>query len=102
MVARAALASQPSLALVVNHNGAAPGKPSGLSPDPRRFRALYPDRWHAFLHAHFRDHLQVAYFFGVSERTGRDWWEGKTGSQGWATAYAIENIPTAAQYLRAA
>jgi hypothetical protein len=86
------------------------GKPSGLSagkspssnPDPRRYRALYPDKWQAFLHAHFRDAVHVAYFFGVSERTGRDWWEGVTASQGWAVAYAIEAIPTAAAYLRAA
>ena len=78
------------------------GKPSGNSPDPRRYRALYPDRWHLFLHAHFRDAQHVAFFFGVSERTGRDWWEGVTASQGWAVAYAIETIPAAQAFLRAA
>ena len=88
--------------LMTNHGAARSGKPSGHSPDPRKYRALYPDRWIAFLKAHFRDHMQVAYFFGVSERTGRDWWEGKTGSQGWAVAYAVDQIPTAAEYLRAA
>jgi hypothetical protein len=86
------------------------GKPSGLSagksaasnPDPRRYRSLYPDKWHGFLHAHFRDVMHVAYSFGVSERTARDWWEGVSTSQGWAVAYAIENIPGAAEHLRAA
>ena len=85
-----------------NHGMTGAGKPAGHSPDPRRYRALYPDLWHSFLRAHFRDHLHVAYWFGVSERTGRDWWEGITTSQGWAVAYAIETIPTAAAYLRAA
>lgn len=78
------------------------GKSSGSNPDPRRYRALYPSKWCMFLHAHFRDALHVAFFFSVSERTGRDWWEGVTTSQGWAVAYAIETIPTAAAYLRAA
>lgn len=78
------------------------GNPAGNSPDPRRYRALYPDKWHGFLHAHFLDAQQVGYFFGVSERTARDWWEGVTRSQGWAVAYAIESIPTAREYLRAA
>ena len=101
MVVRSDVASVSPVS-AVNHTAVISGKPSGHSPDPRRFRALYPDRWFSFLHAHFRDHVQVAYFFGVSERTGRDWWEGKTGSQGWAVAYAIENVPNAVQFLRAA
>ena len=83
-------------------SGLPPGKSPGSNPDPRRYRALYPDLWCAFLHAHFRDALHVAFFFSVSERTGRDWWEGVTTSQGWAVAYAVETIPTAAAYLRAA
>jgi len=87
------VASRVSLAALPMANTANPGKPSGHSPDPHRFRALYPDRWHTFLHSHFRDHIHVAFAFGVSERTGRDWWEGKTGSQGWAVAYAAEIIP---------
>lgn len=100
MVDRLPSSSSPSL--LHNLNAPLAGTPSGHSPDPRRYRALYPNLWHKFLHAHFRDHLHVAYSFGVSERTGRDWWEGVTTSQGWAVAYAIESIPTAAQYLRAA
>lgn len=102
MVAPSVSASlSPSLPLTLV-KAEASGKPAGNSPDPRRYRALYPDRWHNFLHAHFRDAQQVGYFFGVSERTARDWWEGVTRSQGWAVAYAIETIPTAAQFLRAA
>ena len=98
-----ALVSSYPPSLLPRHDGTAgAGKPAGHSPDPRRYRALYPDLWHNFLHAHFRDHLHVAYSFGVSERTGRDWWEGVTTSQGWAVAYAVENIPGAAEFLRAA
>ncbi len=96
------LVSSPSPSADPMPTTAISGKPAGNSPDPRRYRALYPDRWHNFLHAHFRDAQQVGYFFGVSERTARDWWEGVTRSQGWAVAYAIETIPTAAQFLRAA
>ena len=92
--------SSPSVAQ--SHSMAFSGKPSGNSPDPRRYRALYPDKWFAFLHQHFRDHLHVAFSFGVSERTGRDWWEGKTGPQGWAVAYAIETIPGAETFFKVA
>lgn len=85
-----------------NGIAAALGFPAGHSPDPRRYRALYPEKWHSFLRAHFRDAMQVGFFFGVSERTARDWFEGVTRSQGWAVAYAVETIPGAAEYLRAA
>lgn len=70
--------------------------------DPRRYRALYPDMWFRFLRAHFQDATAVAYFFGVDSKTAREWWEGITRSQGWAVSYAIESIPTAREYLRAA
>lgn len=94
----------PSLAARGNapRAGVPAGKSPASNPDPRRYRALYPDLWRAFLHAHFRDAMQVGFFFSVSERTSRDWWEGVTTSQGWAVAYAVETIPTAAAYLRAA
>lgn len=85
-------------------NASALGNPPEFSRrcDPRRYRALYPDLWCAFLHSHFRDATHVAYFFSVDPKTARDWWEGVSRSQGWAVAYAIEMIPTAAQFLRAA
>jgi hypothetical protein len=102
VVQSASLRVTPSLP--VHHTRAVSGFPQEHSRpcDPRRYRALYPDLWFAFLRAHFRDPVEVAYFFGVDAKTGKDWWEGVSRSQGWAVAYAIENIPTAAAFLRAA
>ena len=53
------------------------GEFSGGTPiDLHAIRRMMPDRWSAFLHAHFRDRVHVAYFFGVDERTARNWWDG--------------------------
>lgn len=85
----------------------AAGLPPDISPsresvpyDPRRYRALYADLWFRFIRGHFRDAVEVAFVFGVDAKTGRDWWEGHTRSQGWAVAWAIEHIPAARAYLR--
>lgn len=103
MVVPFAVPSSPP-ALPAKVNAAASGFPPEFSRpcDPRRYRALYPDRWFAFLRAHFRDAVEVSYFFGVDPKTGKDWWQGISRSQGWAVAYAIDTIPTAREYLRAA
>ena len=75
--------------LMANHAHKAHGHSSGeLSCDPRRFRSLYPDKWTAFLRAHFNGITQVAAFFDVDAKTARNWWEGTTGPQGWAVEYA--------------
>lgn len=68
---------------------------SGRPCDPMAFRRLYPDRWSAFLRVQFRSALEVAVFFSVNEKTARQWWEGVTGPQGWASAYAVAAIPGA-------
>lgn len=83
-------------------SGGLPGLLSGRPCDPRVFRARYPDRWMAFLHAHFHGALHVAIFFEVDERTGRLWWEGVNAPGGWAVDYAIQSIPSAAEWLRVA
>ena len=75
---------------------------SGRPCDPLRFRALYPDRWSAFLRAHFQSATHVSVFFEVDNRCARNWWEGTSGPQGWAVEFAIRSLPAAAQYLRAA
>ena len=74
---------------------------AGRSCDPRRFRALYPDRWSAFLRAHFQNHMHVAVFFDVEEKTARLWWEGVTGPKGWVVDYAIRALPAARKWLEA-
>ena len=86
----------------------APPSPGNLSDllagrpcDPRRFRALYPDRWSAFLRAHFQNHMHVAVCFDVEEKTARLWWEGVTGPKGWVVDYAIRALPAARKWLEA-
>jgi len=70
--------------------------------DPRRFRAVYPDRWMAFIRAHFASPVHVAVFFDVDEKTARLWWEGTNAPQGWVVDFAIQSIASAAVWLRAA
>jgi hypothetical protein len=112
--------SSPSRFQFGNNHAAGAGGPHGVSPalsaglpaefspafarpfDPRRFRALYPGRWREFLRAHFRDPVHVAYFFSVDPKTARDWWDGLSGAQGWAVAYAVQAVPGAAGFLRVA
>lgn len=67
--------------------------------DPRAFQRIYPDRWHGFLKAHFRNSVEVAAFFDVNEKTARLWMEGCNAPRGWAVAYAVARLPSAAKYL---
>lgn len=67
--------------------------------DPLAYRRCFPDRWPAFLRAHFRSHVEVAVFFSVGDRTARDWWEGVSTGQAWAVGYAVATIPGAAGQL---
>ncbi|MFE3839532.1 hypothetical protein [Pseudogemmobacter sonorensis] len=72
---------------------------AGRPCDPRAFRRAYPDRWCEFLHRNFRSPLHTAVFFEVDERTARHWWEGYTGPQAWAMAFAISSVPGAEAFL---
>lgn len=72
---------------------------SGRPCDPRAFQRVYPDRWHDFLKAHFRNSVEVAAFFDVNEKTARLWLEGCNAPRGWAVAYAVTRLPSAAKYL---
>lgn len=67
--------------------------------DLHRYRVLFPDRWAAFLHSHFRDHIHVAFIFGVSERAARNWWEGTTAPRAEFALAACKHIPGAAEFL---
>lgn len=72
---------------------------SGRPCDPRAFQRVYPDHWHEFLKAHFRNSVEVAAFFDVNEKTARLWLEGCNAPRGWAVAYAVTRLPSAAKYL---
>ena len=50
--------------------------------DPFRIRRDYPERWSAYIRAHYRNLNHVCQTFDVSERTARKWWDGETGGHG--------------------
>lgn len=75
---------------------------SGHRCDPRAFQRIYPDRWHGFLKAHFRNSVEVAAFFDVNAKTARLWWEGSTGPQGWTVDFAHRVFPEARKWMEAA
>lgn len=76
----------------------------GVAFDAHRFRAVFPDRWGAFLRAHFRSATEVQFFFDVSERTAYGWWAGSGGRPtGDAVALAVVAFPAAfPRFLNAA
>ena len=79
-----------------------PALAPGRVDDVIAFYAEFPDRWRAFLHAHFRDYRHVSAFFGVTEKAAQKWWDGIGGVNAGKMAYACATIPTAPQWLYAA
>lgn len=71
------------------NDNAAPVPRAAVPFDPWRFRAAFPDRWQAFLRAHYRSPEHVAVAFGVTERAARGWWEGTGGPQGDKVVVAV-------------
>ena len=75
----------------------------GFSPevafDPWRFKAIFPDRWSAFLRAHLRSVEHAAVFFGVTERAARDWCLGASGARGSHVAIAFAADPEGARRI---
>lgn len=67
---------------------------SGRPIDLHRFRAIFPDRWAAFLKAHFRSSAEVAYFFGVDDKCAWNWMAGVTAPRSEAVLALIERCPT--------
>lgn len=68
--------------------------------DPFRIHHEFPDRWSAYIRAHFRGIAAVIAAFGVSERTARKWWDGENGANGGNVAVAVALHPeTAPQML---
>lgn len=82
--------------------GCLPVRNSREGPDPYAARRRFPELWARFLRESFRNHVQVAAVFGVSEKTARLWWEGTTAPQGWAVSWARDAIPGADRMLRMA
>jgi hypothetical protein len=80
-------------------SGGFAGHSSGRRADLHGFRRSFPDRWSAFLRAHWRSHLEVALFFDCDERTARNWWAGTSGPRAYHLAIAIRAVPCASAAL---
>lgn len=71
----------------------------GLPADLHGIRRCFPDRWADFLRSHFRNHQYVAVFFGVDDRTARDWLSGRHGVNSAPVIFALRSIPGAVAAL---
>lgn len=72
---------------------------SGFSSDPRSFDQHLREAWVELTNKHFQSAEHVAVFFGVTEKAARNWREGVSGPKGGSVAYAIKNMPGAAESL---
>ena len=64
--------------------------------NPYQIARGFPDRWQAYIRASFRSIGHVARTFDVSEKTARNWWNGKTGARGAHVAIAVNEHPDTA------
>jgi hypothetical protein len=67
--------------------------------DLQGLRRCFPGRWADFLRSHFRNHQHVAVFFGVDDRTARDWLSGRHGVNSAPVIFALRSIPGAVAEL---
>lgn len=74
---------------------ASSGTFTGIPFDLHHFRAIFPDQWSQLIRRHFRNTVEVAFFFSCDEKTARNWWEGTTGPSGHAVAIAVKCLPGA-------
>ena len=71
--------------------------------DPHRCSRAFPDRWSAYIRAHFSSTAAVCLHFGVDDRTARKWWRGEGGVRGDKVAMAYAAHPSGVvHYLFAA
>jgi hypothetical protein len=98
---RAALSLEPLSA----QQGAAAGPvylaaDRGRVVDPRAFQGGFADQWRDFLNAEFRGAVEIAYFFGVTEKGAEKWLRALGGPNGAKVALAFAMRPdAAARYL---
>lgn len=59
------------------------------------------DRWSAFCRSHFRNSLDLAVTFSVTEQTARNWLDGSHAPAGWVVNMAWSAMPAqVAPFLR--
>lgn len=72
----------------------------GQSFDPHRYRVLFPDRWAEFLRQNYRNSVEVAFNFDVTDQTATNWLNGTSRPTGDKVALAAAVKPAEfAKYL---
>jgi len=79
--------------------GGCPAPAAPVPLDPHATHRDFPDKWRAFIRAHYRDLRGIQLAFGVSERTARKWMAGETGCSGGNVALAVQLHPEAAPQM---
>jgi hypothetical protein len=69
------------------------GRPIDLAGMKRRL----PGQWSSFIRAHFRSSTEVGYFFGVDEKTARNWFNGTSEPRMSAFAALMKRCPQPAR-----
>ena len=67
--------------------------------DPHRIHRQFPERWSAYIKAHYRSLSEISEAFDVSEKTARNWWTGRTGANGGHVAIAVDRHPVEAPQM---
>ena len=70
--------------------------------DPKDFCERFPSQWQAFLHAYYRNQIEVALVYGVTEKAAEKWWNGVGGPRGAVIALAATINPAGFQDFLAA
>ncbi|WRH62072.1 MAG: hypothetical protein RSE12_17120 [Fuscovulum sp.] len=72
---------------------------SGRRVDLDGMRRRTPGKWSAFIRAHFRDPVAVAYFFNVDEKSARNWWHGRNEPRLSALSAMLQVVPVNARIV---
>lgn len=66
---------------------------------PRVFNEHLRDAWMELINKHFQSPEHAVVFFGVTEKTARNWASGICGPRGGPVAYAMKHMPGASEML---
>lgn len=81
-------------------DGVVVGQISGRVYRPEDVRRMFVKQWSAWCRENFRNSVQLAAAFGVSEKTARLWMEEVNAPQGYAVACASEGLVEGAEPFR--
>lgn len=63
------------------------------------YRHVLPSKWSAYLRANFENSVGVAFFFGVDEKTARNWLDCTSAPRAEAVLALAEHDPSVIAYL---